>query len=349
MTERVTLAQIAEATGFSVMTVSNVLNDRPGASDSTRKKVAKAAAQLGYIPSSAARNLKGGRTGLVGIIADVTNPYGLEIVRGVMDELESSDLELLISSNHNDRGREYERVDFLTRGFVDALVLMVPALEQPTIDLLVERRRPVVIVDPRRFDIDLPRIVVDNYGGMRQATQHLLDLGHTEIGYLSGVWEFESSRERFSGFEDAMRLAGLTVPPELKAICEFNYASGFQNAQKMISASHPTAIVCGADTLAMGAIDAVRSLGMSVPQDVSVVGFDDLPQASHSYPGLTTVRQPLHDMGQLAARSVASQLNGTGPLMERMLFNTTLIVRGSTAAPRGGDSTALDAAVSFSE
>jgi len=333
MAERVTLAQVAEATGVSVMTVSNVLNGRPGASAATRKKVTKVAADLGYAPSAAARSLKGGRTGLLGVIADVTNPYGLEVVRGVMDELESSDLELIISANHNDRGREHERVEFLTRGVVDGLILMVPALEPRTIDLLSERGSAVVIVDPRTFDIPLPRIVVDNYGGMRQATQHLLDLGHTRIAYLSGLWDFESSRERHSGYLDATRLAGLPEAPELMAVCEFTYASGFQNAREILEREHPTAIIAGADTLAMGAIDAVRSMGMSVPHDVSVVGFDDLPQAGHSFPGLTTVRQPLHDMGQLAARSIASQLNGAGPLMDRMLFATSLVVRGSTGHP----------------
>lgn len=346
MNERVTLASIAEATGVSVMTVSNVLNGRPGASPATRRRVAKVAQELGYIPSAAARNLKGGRTGLIGVLADI-EPYALEVVRGIVDELDSTEYELLISASHHGTGREHDRIEFLTRGVVDGVVLLAPALEERTVELLATRGGAVVIVDPRKFDIPLPRVVVDNYEGMRRATEHLTALGHTRIGYLSGVWHFDSSRARHSGYADAMRLAGLRVPPELTAVCDFTYASGFASAATMLETERPTAILAGADVLALGAMDAARSKGLSVPRDVSIVGFDDLPEASRSYPGLTTVRQPLHDMGQLAARSVLSQLSGTGPLMERMLFSTSLIIRGSTAHARTpGQADIIDTVVS---
>ena len=334
MADRVTLAQVADEVGVSVMTVSNVLNGRPGASEATRKRIKKVADRLGYTPNSAARNLKGGHTGLIGVVTlDLTTQYALEIVRGIADELADAELEVLISASYQDAIREYDRVDFLSRGVVDGIVLVAPVLADRTIQLLKERGRPFIVVDPRQLDVKVPRVVVDNYGGMREAAQHLIDLGHKKIAFLRGAPDFESSATRYSGFVDAMKLAGLDTSAKLVAECDFTYAFGFKAATQIIKKEHPTAIVCGADVLALGAVDAARALGLSIPDDMSVIGFDDLPQATHSFPGLTTVRQPLHDMGQVAARALLGQIDGTAPLMERMQMPTSLVVRGTTARP----------------
>ncbi|MFC1437894.1 LacI family DNA-binding transcriptional regulator [Streptacidiphilus sp. N1-10] len=334
MAGRVTIAQVAEEAGVSAMTVSNVISGKPGASDETRRRVLEVAAKLGYRPNQAARNLKTGRSGLVGLIAlDLTNQYGLEILRGVADELAGAEQELLVNASYHDAGREKDRIEFLAGGLVDGLLLIAPVLEDETIELLRRRKLPCVVIDPRRLDVPLPRITVDNYHGMRQGTQHLIDLGHTRIAYLRGGEDLESTSIRFRGFQDAMRLAGLEVAEELVATCDFTYASGFRTAGRLISEHRPTALVAGADLLALGAIDAARSCGLTVPNDFSFVGFDDLPQAAQSFPGLTTVRQPLHDMGQKAALALLSLIEGQKLLMEHMELGTELIIRNSTAAP----------------
>ena len=334
MPGRVTIAQIAEEVGVSAMTVSNVLNGKPGASEETRRRVTQVAERLGYQPNLSARNLKGGRTGLVGVITlDLTNQYGLEIVRGIAEELASVEREMLINATYQNATREKDRVEFLARGLVDGVLMVAPVLEDQTVTFLRQATLPCVIIDPRKLDVSLPRVSVDNYQGMRKGTQHLIDLGHTRIGYICGEPDMDSTSIRCSGYRDALRLAGLEVDERLVASCDFSYACGFRAATTMIEDFAPTAIVAGADLIALGAIDAARAQGLDVPSEFSVVGFDDLPQAAQSFPGLTTVRQPLHDMGQTGARALLSLIDGQQLLMDRLILPTELVVRNSTAAP----------------
>ncbi|MFC5665215.1 LacI family DNA-binding transcriptional regulator [Kitasatospora misakiensis] len=336
MAERVTIAQVAEEAGVSAMTVSNVMNGKPGASEETRRRVTEVAARLGYRPNVSARNLKAGRTGLIGLVAlDLTSQYGLEILRGVADELAGAERELLVNATYQDAVRETERIEFLGRGLVDGVLMIAPVLEDKTVELLRRRNLPCVIIDPRRLDVALPRLSVDNYHGMRLGTQHLIDLGHTRIAYIRGEEDLESTALRYQGFQDAMRLAGLEVDERLVAECDFSYTCGFRTASRLITEHRPTAIVAGADLMALGAVDAARANGLDVPTDFSVVGFDDLPQAAQTFPGLTTVRQPLHDMGQKAARALLSLIDGQQLLMDHMQVGTELVVRNSTAPPPG--------------
>jgi LacI family transcriptional regulator, galactose operon repressor len=336
VSERVTIAQVAEEAGVSAMTVSNVLNGRPGASEETRRRVLSAAERLGYQPNLSARNLKAGRTGLIGVMTlDLTGQYGLEIVRGIADELASDEREMLISATYQDAVRERERVEFLARGLVDGVVMVAPALEDDTMQVLRRKRLPCVVIDPRRIDVPLPRVTVDNYGGTRQGTEHLLGLGHTRIAYLRGNSDLESSTVRFQGFHDALRLAGLDVDERMVAESDFTYTQSFRVASALITEHAPTALVTGGDLIALGAVDAARACGLRVPEDFSVVGFDDLPQAAQTFPALTTVRQPLHEMGRLGVRMLLSLIDGHPLLMENMRMPTELVVRGTTAPPAG--------------
>jgi LacI family transcriptional regulator len=320
------------------MTVSNVLNGKPGASDETRRRVMEAVERLGYVPNMAAKGLKGGRTGLIGVVAlDLTNQYALEIVRGIADELASVELEVLISATYQDGLRERDRVEFLTRGLVDGVLMIAPVLEDETLALLSQRGCPFVIVDPRRLDLDAPSVSVDNYHGMRSATEHILALGHDRVAYIGGDPDFDSSKARAQGFRDAMQLGGRVIDESLVTSCDFSYKAGFRTAVRLIGEHRPTAIVAAADLIAFGAVDAARSHGLNVPEQVSVVGFDDLPQAAQSFPGLTTVRQPLHDMGQTAVRALLSLIAGTPPPVRRMQLPTNLVVRGTTATPMLGE------------
>lgn len=337
MPDRVTIAQVAAEAGVSAMTVSNVVNGRAGASKETRQRVLAAINKLGYV-RNARRGAGNGRTGLVGVLTlDLTTQYALEIVRGIADELADAEFEVLISASYQDATRERERVAFLAGGLVDAIVLVAPLLEQETLDTLKSSNCPVVVVDPRRHDVDLPRIIVDNYGGMRQAAEHVLAMGHERIGYLGGDPDFDSASLRWRGFQDAIRLTGRTVDESMVRRCDFSYASGFRQASDLIARERPTAIVAAADLIALGAIDAARAAGLSVPGDISVIGFDDIPQAAESFPGLTTVRQPLHDMGQLAVRYLLNQIDERPPLPDLLTMQTKLIVRDTVTHPAGHD------------
>jgi LacI family transcriptional regulator len=330
MVGRVTIAQVAAEVGVSAMTVSNVLNGRPGASAETRRMVLEAAGRLGYVVNTAARSLKNGRTGLVGLITlDLTAQYTLEIIRGVAEELADVELELLINASYHDAEREQDRIRSLSRGQVDGLILVAPVLEPATLDFLRDNHVPCVVIDPRRIDTPLPRVTVDNYEGMRAGVEHLIAQGHTRIAFLRGDDELQSSELRFRGYSDALTLAGLQVDERLVRTCSFSYDSGFRTSASLLS-ENPTAIAAGGDLIALGAIDAARAAGLDVPGDLSVLGFDDLPQAGQSFPGLTTVRQPLHDMGLRGARALLSLLDGQNLVTDDIRLATSLVIRGST-------------------
>jgi LacI family transcriptional regulator len=332
---RVTLADVAAEAGVSPMTVSNVVNERPGVSEATRKRVLEVASQMGYVPNLSARGLARGRTNLVGVLThDLTSQYALEIVRGIADELAVAELEALISATYQNSARERERVAFLTQDIVDGLILIAPVLEPETFELLQSRKRPTVVIDPRRIDVDLPRVTADNYHGTRAATEHLLELGHTRIAYIAGDPDFDSSSNRLRGYHDALRIAGIDIDDRLIVQGDFSRASGTHLAATLLADDRPTAIIAAADVMALGAIDAARAAGLRVPTDVSVVGFDDIPQAEESFPKLTTVSQPLHEMGQTGARMLLSLIDGKRPLLEHVEFPTRLVRRATTAAPR---------------
>lgn len=335
MPGRVTIVQVAAEAGVSAMTVSNALNGRPGASEATRQRILEAAARLGYVPNIAARGLRRGRTGLVGVLAlDLTSQYALEIVRGIADELAVAEMELLISATYHDSGREKDRLAFLTSGQVDGVLLIAPVLEPQTLEILRSDGVCAVVIDPRCLDLPVPRVTVTNSQGTRDATRHLIELGHRNIAYIGGDPGFESSAERYRGFADAMKLAGLPIDPLLVREADYSYDGGRRVAGELLAEHRPSAIVAAADLIALATIDTARSLRISVPNKLSIVGFDDLPQAGQSFPGLTTIRQPLHDMGATAVRMLLNQLDGSRAVTDHMQLPTSLVVRKSTAKAR---------------
>ncbi|WP_426592583.1 LacI family DNA-binding transcriptional regulator [Cellulomonas sp. McL0617] len=329
---RVTIAQVATEAGVSSMTVSNVVNGRPGASEATRARVLAVAERLGYPANLSARNRRTGKIGVVSL--DLISEYSHEIIRGIAEDLMDDERELLINVSV-DAARERERIEFFARELVDGILLVAPQLEPDTVEYVRGLRVPVVVVDPRHLDVPLPRVTVDNYGGMRAGTEHLLALGHRRIAFIRGDEELDSTEARRHGYLDAMRLAGIDVGDEMTADSGVSHAGGQRAATELIDRVRPTAIIAGADLIALGAIDAARALGLDVPRDLSIVGFDDIPRAAQTYPALTTVRQPLRDMGLAGARALASLIEGRPLAVDHIHLPTSLVVRGTTApAPR---------------
>jgi LacI family transcriptional regulator len=333
-TPRVTIAQVAAEAGVSAMTVSNVVNERPGASESTRQRVLEVAKRLGY--TSPARNGKRGRTGVIGVLTlDLTGQYSLEIVRGIAEEIADDERELFLNASL-DAVRERERISLFAGGLVDGLLLIAPVLAPETEQAIQAGDLPVVVIDPRRLDLDLPRVTVDNYDGVRAGTQHLIELGHRRIAYIRGEDDHESTDTRHRGYTDALRLAGMQPDPALVASSNFNRQGGVHAATHLLTTQRPTAIVAGADLVALGALDAARALGLSVPGDLSIVGFDDLPQAAHSAPPLTTVRQPLHEMGRAGTRALMSLIARQPLATDDIRLATQFVLRATTAPPARG-------------
>lgn len=328
---RVTLADVAREASVSVMTVSNALNRKPGVSERTRLRVLEAATRLGYVPNMAARGLAGGRTHMVGVlINDLTVQWASEVVAGIAEVTSDRSLELLISATYRDSTREAERISLLGQGLVDGLILVSPVLEAPALELVSRLRVPAVVVDPRRLATPLPNVTVSNYLGARSAVEHLLDLGHRAIAIVSGDDSFDSARERLRGYADALAARGVAVDPALVLAGDYTQARAREEATELLrSDRRPTAIFATSDGAAFGVMDAARSIGLQLPSDLSIVGFDDIPAAATAYPALTTVHAPLRDMGRLGAGLLLALLDDPeGPAESREL-PTRLISRES--------------------
>ncbi len=327
------LSDVARIAGVSAMTVSNVINGKANVAEATRARVLAAAAEVGYVPNLAARGLARGRTNLVGVVShDLTVQYAWSIVQGITNELADSGAELLLSATYQDASREVDRIRFLTSGLVDGVILIAPALETDALEVLATSRVPAVLVDPRRLDTPLPRVTADHYAGALLAVESLLSRGHRRIGIVDGDPSFDSARERHRGFVDALARAGIPADDTLAAPGYFTQAGGFEAGLALLDRpSPPTAIFATADVTALGVIDAARALGLDVPGDVSVVGFDDIPQAAQSYPALTTVRQPLEEMGHMAVRMVNALVDGTRDESDLVVLPTNLVERNTVA------------------
>ncbi len=340
-TRRVTIDDIARATGVSKATVSKALNDRHDVSDTTRDNVRHAAARLGYHlrtrePSSE----------LLPNVAVVTSTFDalhtLQILSGAVQECArrgysmSATHLLLDVPPHIPRPLTDDWLKIIeSKGYV-GLILVTTPVSNRVIASCTNLGLPIVAIDPtNRPGLDVLSIGATNWNGGLDATQHLIDLGHTRIAYISGPAESLPSIERRQGYLSALQINGIESDPHLIAGSEFTFDAGLEAARKMLRLpenDRPTAFFAGSDWSALGAIEAAREFDLRVPTDISVIGFDDTALATSSAPRLTTVRQPLIEIGAAAVRSLADLRSGNGPTAA-MKLNTALIVRASTAPP----------------
>ena len=319
------------------MTVSRALNNQSGVSERTRERVQAVAQSLGYVANVQAKRLAGGQTQVLGmLVPDIGTEYVGEIVRGVGDALEHSGYDLLLYTTHRDPERERKRLFGLAAGgLADGLLTVLPKTIELHLEMLEQLTLPVVIVDHRGANTRLPTVGTDNPGGARSAVAHLTELGHRRIGFITGDPATGAAAERLRGYREGLQAAGLPFDAALVRTGDFYQPRSFQAATELLSLPDtPTALFAANDVSAFGAVAAAHELGLRVPADVSVVGFDDIPSAQQVYPPLTTVRQPLADMGAAATRVLLSLLKGGEAAVPRISLPTTLIVRHSTAPPR---------------
>ncbi|MGY5882305.1 LacI family DNA-binding transcriptional regulator [Modestobacter lacusdianchii] len=331
----VTIATIAAEAGVSVPTVSRVLNGRSDVAPHTRERVEQLLRDHGY-------RRRGGRTSTTArlidlVFNDLDSPWAVEIIRGVEDAAHAEGVGTVVTAIHRRASDTRSWLDNLAGRASDGAILVTNEVD-PT--LAAELRRlhvPAVVIDPAGVPaMDVPTIGATNWAGGLSATEHLIGLGHRRIGVIAGIPALLASRARLDGHRAAVEAAGLTVDPDLVLVGDFDHESGFRlGAQLLDHPEPPTAIVAANDQMALGAYEAVRQRGLRVPEDVSVVGFDDLPGARWSSPPLTTVHQPLAEMGALAARTVLRLVRGEELEVPRLELATALVVRESTAPPRG--------------
>ena len=318
------------------MTASRALNGRSGVAQSTRDRVLAASKALGYVANISARGLVGGRMNILGmVVPDLATQYTGEVVAGAGEAASKLGFDLLLYTTSSDVGRERERTVLLTNGLADGILAVLPQNPENVLGVLSKSGIPVVIVDHRGAITNLPAIAADNYAGARLAVEHLVALGHRRIGFLEGVSDFACSLERLRGYREGLLSAGIAFDPKLVRAGAFRQPNGFQSTTALLKqASPPTAIFAANDLSAFGAIEAIKERGLRVPDDVSVVGFDDIPMASQIFPALTTVRQPLHQMGASGVNVLVSMISGLNPVTQRIHLPTELVVRASTGPVR---------------
>ena len=340
---RVKLADVAAAAGVHPGTASRALNPQQQGqvSAATVARVLRAAEELGYVPNAQARALRTSRSYLVGIVVpDITNPLFPPIVRGAEHVLTEAGYTVLLTDTDNDRERERRQIESLLGRGVDGFVIASALWEDPLLADLEEAGVAVVLTNRSASGGRWPYVVGDDHAGVRLAVEHLVGLGHRTLVHLSGPQNTSTGRERARAFRSAAKDCGL-APADTRVVACSSYteAQGRSAMEKALAAgrARPTGVVAGNDLIALGALDALAEAGLSCPDDVSVVGFNDMPFVGRLQPPLTTVRLPLERMGAMAADLLMSEIesDGTSDAPTRTLLGVDLVVRGSTGpAPR---------------
>ncbi|GII76347.1 transcriptional regulator [Sphaerisporangium rufum] len=331
---RVTIALIAEQAGVSVPTVSKVVNGRPEVAPETRRRVERLLHEHGY------RRRTGHGDGPVGLVdlvfAEIESPWAIEIIRGVETAAREAEAGVVVSVLHTHSGPGRDWLDRIAARRTDGVVLVASKLTRRQHGQLVARSIPFVIVDPEGEPApEVSSVGATNWHGGLAATRHLLELGHHRIGMIGGPPEMLCSRARIDGYRAALETAGVPVDPSYIRYGDFLVDSGHRQGAALLElADRPTAIFAGSDMQAFGVLEAARRAGLRVPEDLSIVGFDDLPLARSAWPPLTTVRQPLEEMAALATRMILDISRGDASEPRRVELATELRVRDSTAAPR---------------
>ncbi len=334
----VTLRDVARLARVHPGTVSRALNDETRAlvNEETARRVLRAAEQLGYRPNPIARGLKTNRSYTIGVLVpDLTNPLFPPMVRGIEDRLREAGYTALIANTDNDARRE--RVDFeaMRARRVDGFITATARLDHELLSEIAAGA-PLVLVNRRVEDATLPSASVDDREGVRLAVAHVVGLGHRRIAHLGGPQDISTGHQRHLGFREAMRALGLEADRALIRFGEtFTEPAGARVARELL-AEHAdvTAVVAGNDLIALGCFDALRERGLACPQQVSVVGFNDMPFADRFSPPLTTVRIPHREIGAAAADLLLELLAEPAAPPRQVLLAPTLTVRASTAAPR---------------
>jgi LacI family transcriptional regulator len=328
---KVTLEMVAERAGVSPSTVSRILNGTAVVSDEKRAAVDEAIAKLGFVPNPVARGLAGGRTLSVGVLSQaIDSPFYGAALRGIEIELDAAGYSPLFMSGHWNASAEARCIDVLRSRRVDGLIVLTGRLSDAALRSLA-RALPVVVTGRSLKAPNLLSMDFDDREGARQATQHLIDAGHRRIAFIGGDPQHPDAIDRQQGYQAALEAAGLRTDPALLLAGNFSEHSGQQAAERLLAGkARFSAIFAANDQMASGAALALYRHGRRVPHDVSLVGFDDLASSVYMVPPLTTVHNPVHEIGQLAARAMLALLAGERPAVQ--VPAPRLIVRESTRA-----------------
>jgi LacI family transcriptional regulator len=338
--QRVKLADVARMAGVHPGTASRALNPatRDQVSRETTRRVARVAQELGYTPNPLARGLRTARSSIVGmVVPDVTNPLFPPIVRGAEQVLSEAGYTLVLTDTDNDAATERRQIEQLRARGMDGFLVATARWEDPILDDLATFGIPAVLVNRRSGNLRLPYVGGDERTGIQLAVDHLVALGHRRIAYLAGPQDTSTGRERSAAYSQAMKGHGLpTSRHHIRACSAYSEAAGTEAARRLLASGRDfTAILAGNDLIALGVLSVLAEAGIRCPEQMSVIGFNDLPMVDKLTPPLTTVRLPLAEIGALSARILLSLLDGALPdgQVGQSLLAVQLAVRGTTATP----------------
>ncbi len=328
--QKVTIQDVARAADVSVTTVSRVLNEKGDVSGATYAKVRKVIDELGYTSGLAARSLRSQRTNVIGLILpDLYQSFNVEVARGVYNAVTERDFDLLVYTGRQQADEmrakwEQEQVALLNGSITDGIVVAAPFAVQFRTDY------PLVAVDPHNESPDYPTVLSTNRIGVMDAMEYLVSLGHRRIGFINGRTDLTSTWRRAMGYQDGLAKAGIPFDPDIVMDGDYTREAGYLGALKLLAQpGHVTAIMAANDDSAVGVLDAVKAMGLSVPDNVSVVGFDNIPATAVTEPSLTTVDQSIEEMGYIAAQMLLDQIDGENIDEQIKKVETQLVIRKS--------------------
>jgi LacI family transcriptional regulator len=330
----VTIGDVAAQAGVSIATVSKVINGRYGVAPATLDRVQAVIDELGYESSLVARSLRSRRTNVLGIVVADIEPFSAELLKGAGAAIRERGYELIVysGSGHGKDHSGWERryISRLGGTLTDGIILVTPTVVD------VDDSTPVVAVDPHTGPSRLPSVHSDNLAGAITATRHLLQLGHRRIGFLAGRPDLESARQREQGYRQALADAGIAVDPNLIRVGDYELEMSQKPARQLLTLDdRPTAVFAANDLSAMQTMHVARTLGLDIPGDVSVVGFDNIPESALIEPPLTTIDQSIQEMGRRAVELLIDVIEGETGRAQQVTLPTRLVVRQSSGvAPR---------------
>jgi LacI family transcriptional regulator len=329
-----TLAQLAAAAGVSAMTASRALSGQPGVSEETRAAIRKLAGEMGYETNRVARKLVTGASRVIGVLASgLDTPFVAALVTAIARAAAAARHDVLIDAVIDYERRPAGGVLQLLQQFTDGVVAVLP-YELGYVQALSQARIPVLTIDHPRAHAEFPSIAADSYGGARAAMAHLAELGHRRVAFVGGAPELQSAHDRRRAYDDAVAVLGFARDDRLVLEGDYTLEGGRRAAEEILKLrKRPTAVFAANDLSAFGLMAVLQQRGLRVPEDISVIGFDDLPAAAQWHPALTTVRQPIDELGRAAVNTLLALISGLGAPATQVTLPTELVVRDSTSAP----------------
>ena len=333
---KMNLEKIAKLSGVSRSTVSRVINDDPKVSSLTREKVWQVVRRVNYQPNIAARGLAAGRTRILGLVIPMgvgalfTDPYFPILIQGVASACNASDHSVMLWLAEPEYERRTMR-QIMHNGMIDGVIVASMLMDDPVVQALQEGNIPFILIGRHPIDERVSYIDVDNRASSCEIVTHLLRLGRRRVATITGPHSRIAGSDRLAGYMDALRARGMSVDPSLIIEGDFTEAGGYL-AMKQLLPRQPDAVFAASDATATGALRALHEANVRVPEDIALVGFDDMPFAAHTDPPLTTVRQPTHRMGAIATETLIDMIEHPDSRPRRIVLPTELVVRASCGA-----------------